>query len=276
MRLKFILSTWLLVLPLLSLPCFGTTTTQISVYYDGFEDYEDGDFVHGLNNWFSYPTDGSVVQRQIVSGGEKALQILEDTALTNKFNMSATTNMWINMQMQAVFYDGSGHPEVNPNSSALFYINAEGKFVVWDGNVGDWYVVNQDASGQLVTPVEEAEWLEFDLLMKYIDRTWDVRVNGNVLKEEIGFVDPNAKALKEISFLNGAGDAFVDEIVVNSFSISPLPDLEVSTSSIYLTALPGESAVGTFEVYNVNQRGEIIFQVTPPDYMSHSWFDALT
>lgn len=251
----------LLVICASAIHCFGSATNKALIYSDFFEDYDNGAVLHDTNGWFTHDN-GAVVQMDYSYSGEKAARILPDHPLTNQVDYLVSTNIMFETYMQVNSYSGPDQPTVDVDSTALFYINSSGRFVVWDGAVPDWVEITNDASGEPVSPVPLASWMKLDVLVDYSAKTWSLVVEDNLLIEGVGFFNAGQETIGAISFLSGSGNVYIDDFSVYSYSISPLPDLDVSTSSIDISAMVGNVATSSFEVYNVNNRGVLEFEIT--------------
>jgi hypothetical protein len=145
---------------LLALACIlwasdGLAATNALLYTDTFENYTNGTpLIDDTNYWHSSSwIDASnvtfvatVQTNSAAAGSTNAANIPDDVVLSNRFQATTSTNVWLHMQSKVLCYDGPTNVAYDTNSTVMFYVDSNGYCVVHNGTSG-WETVTQTLSG---------------------------------------------------------------------------------------------------------------------------------
>ncbi len=136
--------------------------------------------------------------------------------LTNRFENIGVTNVWIQMDLRPVLYDGAANPVVDTNDSSMFYVDSNGYFVVHDGIPTNWYVITNTVAGSNANRIVEGDWVRLDLYQDYSNKTWTMFADYQLMKQDIGFVNTNVNGFTGIEFFNGASTSYLDNVEITT------------------------------------------------------------
>lgn len=231
-------------------------------FADDFESYALGTpLIDGTNGWYASDTNVQV-QGDVVYEGTQAAQVPLDCLLSNRFDTNATssaTNLWMEFWVQPVRYTGANDPECETNIATAFYLNSNGYFVLRDA--AQWIVASNTSKGAELQPIDTDTWVQVDCMLDYSNKQWYFLQNGQMVRAQLGFVDPTVEMLSSMDVYNGSGPTtFIDKVTVST-EIPPgltntiptnwgIPTLALSNEVIHVTAFPGEIGVsGSFEIH---------------------------
>ncbi|MBU4429020.1 MAG: VCBS repeat-containing protein [Verrucomicrobia bacterium] len=247
-----------------------TGTTNSVPFSDDFESYTNGTpLVDGTNGW--YGSDAIiVVQTQTVYSGTQAAEIPLDCTLSNRCVDATPTNIWSQMDVRLVRYNGTNAITIDTNATVLFYVNSNGYFTVHDGPPTNWVVVSNMASGAAAPIITNTDWVQLRVLLDYTNRTWSLYMSTNLMKENIGFVNSNASTLNGFDLYNGGlNTAFLDNVSVVA---NWRPFLRISTTNLTRSILDGTNAASqTFEIWKVNGTNSVIYTNTVTYTVGTNW-----
>ncbi|NLB60368.1 MAG: hypothetical protein GX806_04785, partial [Lentisphaerae bacterium] len=195
-------------------------------FSDDFEDYAVGTpLVNGLNGWYGSEPEVKV-QDQIAYSGQAA-QVPLDCSLSNRFTGAAHSSLWMRIHTRPVLHDNQ--PEIETNAAISFYINQEGYFVIHDGPPTNWVELTHNITGEPMTPLTGAEWVQIDIYQDFTTKTWDLYVNYNLITNQIGFINPSIASLHGLGFYNGiTATSYIDNVWV--IATKP-PDLATNANN---------------------------------------------
>lgn len=245
-------AVFLAVAPLF--PAISQTTSSIP-FPDGFELYPIfTPLVNGTNGWHSatlHNTETNViVQRNVVRSQLQSAIIPFNSVLSNQFSVTNKI-VWVQADVLPAFFDELDvSPEVNEGSSAEFFINSNGYFVVHNGvasptptNSINWITITNLPSGAQTDPVESNAWVRIHLHLDYNTKLWSLYADYQELRTNILFVNPAAAAFRGFGIYNG-GEAtnysgimttYVDNVSVQASRIPPdlVPAPDVTTNQTF-------------------------------------------
>lgn len=216
--------------------------------------------INGTNCWYSSSelgTDGvtvvvATVQTNIVAeGSTKAAMIPLDITLSNRFQATTSTNVWLRIQPRIVYYNGPDNVVYDTNSTAIYYVNSNGYFVVCNGTNG-WATITNTLSGQPAAQIDTNSFTTIDVYLDYTNKTWRLNANSVQLTNNIGFANTNAMNLTGFDVYNAGLDttSYLDNVAV--YDAALLPTLSVFPSLITNTS----QANATNQSFQVMSRGD--------------------
>ena len=216
--------------------------TNTIPYSDNFENYTNGTpLIDGTNGWYgdSYSINGtnwvSIVQTNIVRTGSNAAMISYDCTLSNRFQSSAPTNVWVQMDLRPDLFDGTNNPAVDTNKAVMFFINSNGNFVVHNGpaspdptNSVNWVV----ATNNVRINTNRTTWVRINIYENFAKTNWDLYADGVLVTNNIGFVNTNLTNFTGFSIYNGATTSYLDNVLVTAPATNDQPPLIVVPSAL--------------------------------------------
>ena len=152
-------------------------------FADDFEGYPNlTPLTGGTNGWYASSVE-AMVQNGVVHAGAQAAQVPIDVTLSNQFSAVPVTNLWIEMMVRPVFYDGGDTvPEVDPNATAMFHLSSNGYLVVHHGSpIGatNWLVITNRPNGSTNGTVFTSNaWIQLHLFQDFTNKTCFLFANG--------------------------------------------------------------------------------------------------
>ena len=186
-----------------------------NVYSDTFESYPEGTpLVDGTNYWYADSTNVVVQTNDAAAGSTKSAMLPIDTTLSNRFTIINPTNAWLHLEAKPVRYDGTNDPVADTNAAALFYVNSNGYFVAYDGNVDNWVSITQSVYGAEVSPIPLNTWVtNLNVYIDFSNKTWQITLGADLLKSNIGFANTNISAMSGFSTYNGGSTtSYLDNV----------------------------------------------------------------
>src|SRR5450759_1869092 len=181
-------------------------------FIDTFENYTNGTpLINGTNGWYgsSYRINRtnwvSIVQTNKVRTGIKAAMIPVDCILSNRFQRSAPTNVWIQMDVRPCLFNGMNNPEVDTSQAGVFFVNSNGNFVVHNGvaypdptNSVNWVTLTNGGIGPNGT-----NWVRIGIYADFSKTNWDLFADGVLVTNRIGFVNTSLTNFAGFEAYNG-------------------------------------------------------------------------
>ncbi|MCG2660704.1 MAG: MBG domain-containing protein, partial [Kiritimatiellae bacterium] len=234
----------------------GTTNSTLTNFYDNFETYTNGTpLIYGTNGWYG-SSSNIIVQINTVRTGTNAAMIPVDCTLSNRFETNApSTNIWLQMDLRAVFYDGTNPPIVDTNMAAMFYINSNGYFMVHNGpatnpsptNSLSWVV----ATNNVQISTNGTNWVRINIYEDFSQINWDLYSDGVLVTNTIGFINTNLTNFAGFDIYNGSMTSYLDNVSVAAMNTNQFPVI-VIPSALSTNVFAGKTAGGkTFKVRNV-------------------------
>ncbi|MBU4365861.1 MAG: hypothetical protein KKF10_01875, partial [Verrucomicrobia bacterium] len=233
--------------------------TNTVPFEDMFENFTNGTpLIDGTNGWYGSSID-IIVQTNVVCTNygdisTKAAMIPVDCTLSNRFVSTNSINVWIQMDINAVFYDGQNPPTVDTNQSSTCYIASNGYFVVHNGvpfptptNSVNWVTLRTNTMGQAIAPISENTWVRMLLHQNYGATNWALYANNALLAENIGFINTTATNFMDSTMYNGNMTSYLDNVYV----LALWAELGVSPTNISREIWQGQDAGSNLvEVWN--------------------------
>ncbi|MFH1476543.1 MAG: choice-of-anchor Q domain-containing protein [Verrucomicrobiota bacterium] len=213
---------------------FAGTTNTIP-YSDNFENYANGTpLIDGTNGWYG-DSSAIIVQTNTVRAGTNAAMIPEECTLSNRFESTVPTNVWIQMDLRPCLYDLTNHPMVDTNVAVMFYINTSGNFVVHNGpatnpsptNSQSWVMVPSFA---IATNVPT--WVRINIYEDFANTNWSLYADGVLVTNNIGFININLTNFVGFDVYNGATTSYLDNVSVTVPATNTQPPLVVVPSAL--------------------------------------------
>ncbi|MFH1478113.1 MAG: hypothetical protein ABIH24_11585 [Verrucomicrobiota bacterium] len=235
-----------------------TGTTNSIPYSDDFENYTNGTpLIDGTNGWYG-SSNSIIVQTTTIRTGTNAAMIAWDSTLSNRFTPASPTNIWIQMDILPSLFDGVGHPVVNTNMAAMFYINTDGYFVVHNGpadpgpsNSANWVVVA--TAPPVVTNVPT--WVRINIYEDFANTNWALYADGTLVTNNIAFINPILTNFTWFDIYNGATTSYLDNVSVTAIATNEeteLPLLVIPPAPSVWNIFAGETpSVQTAKICNV-------------------------
>lgn len=233
-------------------------------YSDDFEGYTNlTPLIDGTNGW--YGSDPSIiVQTNIVHSGLHAAQITSGSTLSNRCLATATNNIWLQMDARLVSCDEyRSKVVVDPEASALFFIDANGFLNVHDGAPTNWVTITHRMDGAALAPISATNWTHLYVWQDYLNKKWALFLGYDLIKDNIGFVNTNATNLNGFDISNGGGNesSFLDNVSLitsnppelRDHGTNWMPYLIVDQTNLTRSILEGSDAFNqTFEIWKTN------------------------
>lgn len=246
--------------------------------------------VDGIGGWHAIPGDARV-QTDIISDipssvftvTKMAAAIGENVTLSNRFAAHSVTSVWVQMDARASLNTDGEPPKVDMSSTALFFINSNGHFVVHDSGVPgvtNWVTNTVSITGDPVQYVEN-EWVRLNLFLDYEAARWALFADYNLIATNISFVDTNMTDFFGFVLDNqGNATSALDNVSV-TFDSPPdlsetggnwLPDLQVSETEYTVEIFEGQTAGSwSYEIWKGNENYyDLVFSNSP----SRGWLQA--
>ncbi len=254
--------------------------TNSLLYNDNFESYTNGTpLIGGTNYWYS-STDFVGVVATVLSntslaapGSTNSAMVPIDVSLSNRYPASSSTNVILHTQTRFVRYDATNNPAYDTNSTAVFYVDSNGFFVVCNGTSA-WVTITNTLSGGPVTPVDTNAYTTTDIYLDYSSKTWRLNVNAVQYTNNISFVNAGAQAFNGFDVYNGnLVSSYVDNVSVYDFAM--LPVLSVTPSAFTNSA---NAASYTFpdQSFSVISRGDGVLNYYIVTNTAQTWVTILT
>lgn len=246
----------------------GTINTLDVPFSDNFESYTNRTpLIDGTNGWYA-SSNSVIVQTNIVYRGTNAAMIPPDCELSNRFVQVDGSNIWVSMMIQPCLIDASwvaADSLLPTNSTAGFYINSNGYYVVYNGTSG-WTELTTMYDGSAAPRVASNQWSRFDLRMDHGNRTWALFSDSQLLRTNIAFVNSDNFSFSGFDIQNigldptnyEATPGYLDNVSVSYTPPSNFPDqtnswqpvLAISVTNVSRIIWGGQSASSnSFQVW---------------------------
>lgn len=195
---------------------YGYDPAQYTAYArlpfaEDFERLDPGD-IDGQNGWSVSEADTVLAQNGTVHAGSHAAQFLGSTNLPAARHLFAGHGqpvVWSDLYAQPVRHGGEP-PQLEALTTAAFYLDGNGQFVVYDGTNG-WQTLSEHS------PVATGSWVRITLKQDFTNQTWAIWLDDNEITNDLGFA---TNAVDEYSFckITGANtlEGFLDDIAVSA------------------------------------------------------------
>ncbi|MFU8781359.1 MAG: InlB B-repeat-containing protein, partial [Kiritimatiellia bacterium] len=192
---------WFLLVALFLVIGGGHTAYAAVLLDENFEALALGD-LDGQNDW---EASSVIVQTNVVKSGLQAAQITDDGYMRQVF-AGGDTNVWTDLYLQPVFFDAGADPTFDPDTTVVFYFNADGHPVFFDGQIA---VVTNSYTATT------GEWIRVSVRSDYVAKTWDLYIDGDLIAEDLGFYN-DQKESYTLFVISGAGSsaAYVDDVLI--------------------------------------------------------------
>ncbi len=265
----------------------GFETNEAAGYTNGMILYD------GLGGWYSGESNAFV--QDVVfcnnlpfTNSQMSVAIGEGETLSNRFDGEFTNNLWVQMDVRAVFTEDDEYPEVNTNSTVMFYINSNGYFVVQHitnrsvAVATNWVILSNTVTGVDATPYNTNEWARLNIFRNQDKKTWALFVDYNLITNSVNFVNTNASAFTGFDVYNvGGSTSYLDNISVTNTLPTDLasaggdwlPDLNVTATNFNRSIIQGETAEpGSYEVWKTTNYYDLVFS----NWVSTNWVQVST
>jgi len=235
--------------------------TNALLYSDTFETYTNGaPLVDGTNYWYSSSwtdTNGATLVAMalsnvnIAAAGTNAAAIPYDVILSNRYAAATSTNIWLRMQSRVVYYDGL--TAYDTNSTAIFFVDTNGHFVVCNGTNG-WAIITNTLAGDPIDPIDTNVYTTIDVYLDYASKTWRLNVNSVQFTNNIGFFNTNITGIAGFDVYNDGTNSAVTGCLDNVSLYNADMLLSVSPSGLTNTCV--YLADATSQSFNVISSGD--------------------
>ncbi len=228
-------------------------------YSDTFESYPVGTpLVDGINYWYASETNIIVQSDYAPPGSTNAAVLPFDTTLSNRYSIAKPTNVWIHLEVSPVRYDSDEYPVADSNAAALFYLNSNGYFVVYDGLASAWVTITRTVYGETVTPIGATDWVtNLDVFVDYSNKTWQISMGALLLTNNIGFANASLSSLNGFDAYNGNNTTYLDNVSI--YDQAPFAKYDVRPRA--LTNWVAKGGTATPQTFDIVGAG-----VRPSDY----------
>ncbi|MFH1476542.1 MAG: VCBS repeat-containing protein [Verrucomicrobiota bacterium] len=269
-------SSWMLVITMTAAVfavnggAFAGTTNTLP-YSDNFENYANGTpLINGTNGWYG-DSSAIVVQNHTVRTGTNAAVIPNGCVLSNRFQSSSSTNVWIQMDLRPGLLDVTNSMWVDTNQAGLFFVNSNGNFVVHHGSVTNpydstnWVVLTNVGIGTSGT-----NWVRINIYEKYTQTNWDLYADGVLVTNNIGFVNTSLTNFWGFNVDNGTMTSYMDNVSVSAVNTNQYPLIVIPpTPSVRNFFVDETPSVQTVKLCNI-WSGPIGFEITT----NQAWISA--
>ena len=191
-------------------------------FTEDFESIADGAAWSSGSGGWTHPTGIATVRTDnAVANGGDDFGVLGGSGgsgyVTNTFADTGATNPWYVVYSQPQFreFELTDHPDVVSGTTAAFYINSNGNFVVFDGDgagSGTWDIRTNTAVGGVADIASASTWLRINVALDYGSDTWALFVDDVLLADEVGFSDAGPAYLARVEMFETNGVAYFDDI----------------------------------------------------------------
>ncbi len=233
--------------------------TNIMLYSEDFETYPNGYPLTDANvpEFYASSTSAVVQSAEVPPGSTRAAMIPEDVTLSNRYgtNIVSPTNVFIHLEARLVRFESTNFPAVDTNSTALFYVNADGYFVAYDGLNSNWVTITELANSDPAQPVTETNWIsDINVYLDFAKRTWSLSTSAVMMAENIGFANSNIDKLNCFDIYNGGGSKTSYVASVAIYDQWPVPNYTLVPTALTNTAVLGQNAKP--QTFNIVGTGE--------------------
>ncbi len=246
--------------------------------------------ISGAGGWYADSIE-AIVQNAIYStrasqvfpASEMAAMVPVDVTLSNRFQNVPVTNIWIQMDVRPVRYDGDEDPAVDTNVTTMFFLNSNGFFTVQnsdDIDVPVWHELSNTVNG-VAEKIEIDSWVRINIHQNYTTKKWALFADYQLLTNNIHFVNNTIANFKGFDLYNGGGaTTFLDNVTV-TYANPPdlgtdggnwLPDVMASVTNLTGLIFHGNTATGQiFQTWRTNGYFGMVFTNTP----SETWLQTI-
>ncbi|MDD5679230.1 MAG: MBG domain-containing protein [Kiritimatiellae bacterium] len=255
----------------------GTTNSTAVGLVDNFESYINGtQLIDGTNGWYADSTN-VIVQNTTFYSGAQAARIPVDCTLSNRFESSTPTNIWIQLDLCASFYDGTNSPLVDTNAALMFYVNSNGHFVVHNGpatnGAGEPTPTNSPNWVELDnTPVDSNTWVRVKIYQDFAQTNWSLTVNRVELTNNIAFINPAVTNFLGFDLYNGSSTSFLDNVNVTAAALPP--DVEAVPRQLTNSVMRGATPSPAIQYFDVTNSSSAFAYVV--DVANNTWVSSFT
>ena len=107
--------------------------------------------------------------------------------------------VWVSFQADMKGVNLDAIPVDTRNPAAAFALSPARRVSAYDALAGEWKVAPER--------MPEDEWIRYDLRLDYAERSWSLCANGQMVFDELPFVDPDHASLSSLTLLQQGGDA---------------------------------------------------------------------
>ena len=107
--------------------------------------------------------------------------------------------VWVSFQADMKGVNLDAIPVDTGNPAAAFALSPARRVSAYDALAGEWKVAPER--------MPEDEWIRYDLRLDYAERTWSLCANGQMVFDELPFVDPDHASLSSLTLLQQSGGA---------------------------------------------------------------------
>src|SRR5450759_1989966 len=127
--------------------------------------------IGGTNGWYGSSSNIIVVSNNVITpdGSTNLAMIPVDCTLSNRFTGLPSSNVYLQMDLCPSLYDSTNSPVVDTNVAAMFYVNSNGNFVVYNGVVTNWVTAGNYSVGTNGT-----NWVTIGIYENFSNRTWNL------------------------------------------------------------------------------------------------------
>jgi hypothetical protein len=187
-------------------------------FADDFEDYVANSVLSGLHfRGWGASSSASLVQTAKVQQGSKAALI--SGVVSNRVNGDAVNKVWTDFQVCFAHGAEPSSPDT-ANSSALFYMAANGYLYVYSG--GGFVEQSTDAGGGAVAAADTNTWTRVTVFTQYDTDEAAIFLDDQLLIEQVSFPSGGAGAYSLFAIESSASDAYLDDIDITALTPSGL------------------------------------------------------
>jgi len=194
-------------------------------FTDDFELYTSGTRLVdlGFHGWGARDTN-VVVQSSVFNGGARAAVLPGETAVSNRLSTTGTTHLWTDFYLRP--QPGLGRPDLPTNgASFVAYVDTNGWLEV--ASPSGWLVCsNLFMNCGVPQSMTTQTWSRVTVFQDFVLKTEAVFVNGQLVLQQVPFLDSSVSAYSSVEINNNAGQAYLDDIGIRT-NLPPNMDADI-------------------------------------------------
>jgi hypothetical protein len=238
-----VLAYFTATLMLVAIPLAAGPVTNPIPWFESFETYIDGLVLNDTNGWYTSADPQAVATNVGASPasveGVNICYLPSEGVLTNWINSAAASVVWFDMFAKISLREEP--PAIDSSTTSMFYFNTNGHAVVQDGPSSNWITLSNNMFSAAVDGIAATNWTRVTVVHNYTDKKWALFVDGELLKDNIRFINSASK----MSAMVVSNQVYLDSMVVTE----DFPDGQIYAANTNFTGdADGDSLLDYVEI----------------------------
>jgi hypothetical protein len=174
----------------------------------------------GQNRWTASPAGQALVQTGTAHGGSQAVQLVagsEAARIDHIVGAVGTSVVWIDYYARidldtiTIHRDHPDITEAPEHAVSVFAMNADGDIYAYDGATESWVLATQSGG------ITGNTYHRYTVKQNYANQTWDLYVDGDLIKSDLGFRDDSVVEFTQFSMKGTVGgNCYCDDISIST------------------------------------------------------------